>query len=328
MTDSFILMRLTDKPLLTLYVSGVISEKEGDYFWNKSLEEMGLVALIDKKDFCKIADEHTKDVHYKMNVSFDYRYINTDNIYQIESVLNQFKKKDSHLIENITPVISDYEEESKSVGQMLYVIVLPLIILVLIFIGMIAVRIIDSERGELGTLRNRGLSRFKLIGMYLIQSIILAMLSVPFGVGLGFLFGKMVAGVDDFMGFNFISNEISVRDYRFTISMLFVGLVGAFIAVIVMMVPVLSAFRKKKSRRAGTALPAWEKYFLDIILLVVSVYLLVNYNKQIPTLSVGVMNGEGIDPVIFIDSTLFLFACGMLMLRLIFYVVRLIYRTG
>lgn len=318
----------SDKPLLTLYVSGVISEKEGDYFWNKSLEEMGLVALVEKKDFCEIADAHTKDVHYKMNVSFDYRYINTDNIYQIESVLNQFKKKDSHLIENITPVISDYEEESKSVGQMLYVIVLPLIILVLIFIGMIAVRIIDSERGELGTLRNRGLSRFKLIGMYLIQSIILAMLSVPFGVGLGFLFGKMVAGVDDFMGFNFISNEISVRDYRFTISMLFVGLVGAFIAVIVMMVPVLSAFRKKKSRRAGTALPAWEKYFLDIILLVVSVYLLVNYNKQIPTLSVGVMNGEGIDPIIFIDSTLFLFACGMLMLRIIFYIVRFIYKLG
>ena len=108
--------------------------------------------------------------------------------------------------------------------------------------------------------------------------------------------------------------------------MIAAGAIGALIAVIMMMIPVFVVFKKKKTKRMGAALPTWEKYFLDIILLVISVYLLINYNKQIPTLSVGVMKGEGIDPVIFIDSTLFLFACGMLMLRLIFYVARLIYK--
>ncbi len=320
---------VTDKPILSLYVSGIITEKEDDYFWDRTLDEMGLVAFIDKKDFCNVVKDHPKDVMYKTNVCFDYRYINTDNVYDIESVIKQFDKKDENLVENITPIIESYRENSRSVGQMLYVIVLPLIILVLIFIGMIAVRIVDSEAGELTTLRNRGLSKPKLIGMYIIQSFILAGVSVPLGVGAGFLFGKLVAGVDDFMGFHFIHNEISVRDYRFNLLMIIAGVIGSLLAVIVMMVPVFGAFRKKKStRRSNTSAPTWEKYFLDVVLLIVSVYLLFNYNRQISTLSIGVLNGEGIDPVIFIDSTLFLFACGMLMLRLIFYVVRLIYRMG
>ncbi len=317
-----------DEPVLTLYVSGIISEKKDDYFWIHSLSDMGYTAIIDKKDFCRIAKEHPKQMHYETGVSYDYRYINTENIYDIESVIKQFHQKDENLKEPITPIIADYKENSKSVGQMLYVIVLPLIILVLIFIGMIAFRIIDSENGELTTLRNRGLSKLRLIGMYLVQSIFLAGLSVPLGVVAGYLFGKMVAGVDDFMGFSFGGNDISVKDYGYNQMMLYAGLVGAFLAIIVMMVPVFVAFKKKKSRRKNTSTPAWEKYFLDIILLAVSVYLLINYNKQIPSLSSGVLNGDGIDPVIFINSTLFLFACGMLMLRLIFYIVRFIYKMG
>ena len=314
-----------DKPLITLYINGIVTEKEGDYFWNIPLEEMGNTAFIDKAEFYKIVDEYPKEIQYKTKMFFDYRYVNTDNIYEVEDVVGQFVKKDDNLSENFTSVIKDYKEKSKSVGQMLYVIVLPLVILVLLFIGMIAFRIIDSENGELSTLRNRGLSKFRLINMYLIQSFILAGISLPIGVGIGYLFGKLVAGVDDFMGFGF-NNDISVRDYRMNSMMIAAGAIGALIAVIMMMIPVFVVFKKKKTKRMGATLPTWEKYFLDIILLVISVYLLINYNKQIPTLSVGVMKGEGIDPVIFIDSTLFLFACGMLMLRLIFYVARLIYK--
>ena len=316
----------SEEPLISLYVSGIISEKEGDYFWNTSLEEVGMTAIIDKDEFYKIIDEYPKEVVYKTNLFFDYRYIDTSNIDEIEDIVKQFKSKDENLTENLTPVFSEYKENSKSVGQMLYVIVLPLIILVLIFIGMIAFRIIDSERGELSTLRNRGLSKFRLINMYVVQSFILAVLSIPVGVGAGYLFGKMVAGVDDFMGFSFGNSEISVRDYGMNYMMIIAGAVGALIAIVMMMIPVFVVFKKKKTKRLNASMPTWEKYFLDLILLAVSVYLLINYNKQIPTLSKGVMNGDGIDPVIFIDSTLFLFACGMLMLRIIFYVVKLIYR--
>lgn len=318
----------SDKPHFILYISGIITEKQDDYFWHAPLSESGNLLIVDKKDFENIVKKHPKQLTYDLYMSFDYRYIGTNRIYDIESILKQFTKMDENLTEEITPIIQEYRKNSKSVEQMLYVIVLPLIVLVLIFIGMIAFRIIDSENGELSTLKNRGLSRGRLIGLYVIQSFILAGVSLPIGLGAGFIFGKLVAGVTDFMGFEFGNSGISVRDYRFNVMMIASGTVGALLAVIVMLLPVLLYFRKVKNKRKSASIPVWEKYFIDVALLGVSIYLLYNYNKQIGTLSKGVLNGEGIDPIIFINSTLFLFACGMLMLRIIFYVVKLIYKIG
>lgn len=317
----------SDDPVITLYINGIITEKADDYFWHKTLEECGAFAIVDKKDFDSFLMKYEKDTTTECYESFDYRYIDPSNVFYINNIIRQFKSKDANLEENITPIISEFKEGSKSVEQMLYVIVLPLIVLVLIFIGMIAFRIIDSEAGELTTLRSRGLSVARLIVMYIIQAFILAGVSLPIGLLVGFGFGKMVASVDDFMGFSF-SSDISVRDYRFNIWMVLAGIAAALIAVMVMELPVLIFFKKKKTRRKTAATPFWEKYFLDVALLAVSVYLLFNYNKQLGLLSNSVMNGEGIDPVIFINATLFLFACGMLMLRIIFYFVKLVYKLG
>ena len=318
----------SEEPLVTLYVSGIITEKPDDYFWQVSLANVGYEAILTKEDFENIVKKYPKDVYYDLYMSFDYRYVSPRNIGRVESIIRQFDKKDEFLKQEIIPIINDFKKNSRSVEQMLYVIVLPLIILVLIFIGMIAFRIIDSEDGELTTLKNRGLSKARLIGMYVLQSFILAGASLPVGLIVGFLFGKLVAGVTDFMGFSIGASGISVRDYRFNILMVFAGLVAALIAVVIMLLPVLLYFKKKKTRRKSAGTPAWERYFIDVALLVVSVYLLYNYNKQVGTLSKGVLNGEGIDPVIFINSTLFLFACGMLMLRIIFYMVKFVYKLG
>ena len=318
----------SDAPLLTLYVNGIIEEKPDDYFWNKSLEDCGNLAIIEEKDFEAILKDYPKSVYYDLYEDFDYRYISTDNTDVIRSVLKQIEEKDENFTQNITPVIKEYKEGIRSVEQMLYVIVLPLIVLVLIFIGMISFRIIDSEAGELSTLRNRGLSKARLILMYVVQSFILAGVSVPVGLLFGFLFGKFVAGVDDFMGFTWGDGSISVKNYNFNIWMVAAGVVGALIAIVVMLLPVFLFFKKKKNKRKQVSAPVWEKYFIDVALMGVSIYLLFNYNKQIPSLSEGVLNGEGIDPVIFINATLFLFACGMMMLRLIFYLVTLFYKIG
>ncbi|MCR5213019.1 MAG: ABC transporter permease [Eubacterium sp.] len=318
----------SETPLLTLYVNGVIKEKEEDYFWHKSMEEMGYMVFMSKEDFANLIQNYEKDVYYECYDSYDYRYIDVSNVYDFMGNVNKLLKSEDDLISQMPNLYEKYTEGKKSVEQMLYVIVLPLIVLVLIFIGMIAFRIIDSERGELQTLRNRGLSAPRLIGMYLIQSIILAAVSIPLGIICGYFFGKFTAGVDDFMGFSFGPNAISTRDYQFTWTMVTAGSIAGLVAVIIMMMPVILFFIKKKDRRNSSGMPAWEKYFLDVGLLIVSIYLLFNYNKQISSLSQSVLNGEGIDPVIFINATLFLFSCGMLMLRFIFYIVGIIYRIG
>lgn len=318
----------SEEPLLSLYVSGIIEEKRDDYYWINSLKDLGNLLIIDKKAFESILKDYPKDVTYDLYEAFDYRYVTPKNTETVKSALQKLQKDDEDIIQNFTPVIKEYKEDIRTIRQMLFVIVLPLIVLVLIFIGMISFRIIDSEAGELTTLRNRGLSKARLIIMYVVQSFILAGVSIPFGLLSGYLFGRLVAGVTDFMDFTFGSDRISVKNYNFNLEMLIAGLVGALIAVIVMLIPVFLFFKKRRNKRKQVLAPVWEKYFIDVIIMIVSIYLLFNYNKQIASLSSNVLNGKGIDPVIFINTTLFLFACGMIMLRLIFYMVSLFYKIG
>ncbi len=317
-------------PKLYVYISGIIEGKHNDHFWNQPLSDMGRFFIMDKNDFEKITHEYTREIKSEVWELLDYRYINANNIEDVLNALSYLTEdgKNSKIKESISPILIKAKTENVSVNQMLYVIVLPLVILVLTFISMIAFRIVDSEAGELKTLRDRGLAKSKLISTHIYLSVILAFTALPFGIILSYFFGKLVAGVDDFCGFSLGGNGISVKDYSFNVEMIWAGVIAALMGVIVNVIPVLLFFRKKKERRRVSLTPFWEKYFLDVALLIVSFYLLFNYNRQLSVLAKGIMNGQGIDPIIFINSTLFLFACGLLMLRLIYYIIKLVFVIG
>ncbi|MBR4758793.1 MAG: hypothetical protein IK078_01405, partial [Lachnospiraceae bacterium] len=192
----------SDGPVLTLYVCGIVAEKEGDYFWHTSLDKLDNLAIIPKEDYVKVTTAFPKDaVYYQDYLSFDYRYIDTENINTISKGVRKLKKDNKDIDENLSGVITAYKQEGRAVKQMLYVIVLPLALLVLVFIGMIAFRIIDSESGELSTLQRRGLGRGRSFFLYVLQSLLLVLVAVPPGVLFGYLLGKQMAKADDFMHF-------------------------------------------------------------------------------------------------------------------------------
>lgn len=317
---------------LDIYVAGIICEKKDDYFWNKSLYENGHMIYVDENTFFDIMkNNETELIAYEIYDMIDYRYINISNIRKTESVISQFHDRDGQLTENITPVITAYSHESRSLMAILYVIALPLIILVLIFIWMIAVRIVDSEMSEIAGFANRGIGRGRIIGLYVIQYIILCAAAFIPGTILGFVMGKMVAGVDNFLAFHIGDNAISTRVYSFTWQMLPAGILSLIVAMAVMVIPVVMRSRStlvdyKRKHTNETGIPFWEHYFIDVFLLAISLYLLHNYNKQLSDISEAVLNGEGIDPMIFADAMLFLVAAGLIILRIIYCVTRLIYR--
>nr|MCR5283335.1 hypothetical protein [Lachnospiraceae bacterium] len=171
-----------DDPLLRLYINGIVQEKEGDYFWKIMLADTERMAIIEKKDLQKAIDVFPKDVYIKLSECLDYRYINRTNADSIFKGARKLKKLNREMKESLSAVIAAYRQESRAVKQMLYVIVLPLAILVLVFIGMISFRIIDSESWELLTLEKRGLGRKRIFLLYVLQSVLLALLSIVPGI--------------------------------------------------------------------------------------------------------------------------------------------------
>ena len=321
-----------DNPVLKFVITGIITEKPNDYYWQSPLLNTGGCVYISKDSFNDILNRcEIESVFCTTNTTFDYRYIKVEDISYFKDALKFFHSKDNNLTENISAAIAAYDHDSTSLKAILYVISLPLLILVLLFIGMISFRIVDSERDEISQLTRRGIRRSRIILLYVIQSSLLAVLSYIPGIFLGYFVGKTTAGVDDFLGFHIGKDALKTNSYTFTLEMLPAGLIALVLVVIITVIPVIISTGNrdvvhKRKRKSNGNIPLWEKYFLDVIFLGLSVYLLINYNKQLNDISLNVLDGKGIDPVIFLNSTLFLISCGLIILRLSNYLLVILYK--
>ncbi|MBR0145811.1 MAG: ABC transporter permease [Eubacterium sp.] len=317
-------------PDIVFHVVGIV-EEDGyeDYFWHKGLKQNGLMMYVSPEVFSRIVEEHgVEKILYDTTRFYDYRKLTVENADAVEDYLAQFSEKDELLTENLSPSLVQARQKGTSVKAALYAISVPLLLLVVLFIGMISVRIVSSERTEIAMLHSRGMKRSRILLIYLIQSLLIAGAAFAPGLLLGYGAGKLTASVTGFLTFS----KEPVRGYGMDSGMILMSAAAALLSVLIMLLPVVPQSKstvvetKKQKIRSGS--PLWEKFFVDIVLLGISVYLLYDYSKQLDSLKMSVLSGEGIDPMIFLDSTLFLISCGILILRLMSYLVRLIFRIG
>lgn len=194
---------------------------------------------------------------------------------------------------------------------------------------MVSSQILEMEDGEIAMLKSRGTSTKQILGIYFGESAILSLIAIVIGIPVGYLLCKLCASATSFLKFSFGDTHF----YKLTWGMLLYSLVAAVIAILFITLPVLKYAKnsiveqKSKLGKVNTK-PIWEKAFLDVILVAVSIYLLYNYNKQKSDIALSILAGNKPDPLIFLNSSLFIFAVGLLILRLIKYLIKFIYFIG
>ena len=320
-----------DNEAISVVVTGIIEEKEDtDPFWHNRLNSYDKMMFLPDSDFNTImSDYQIGTSYYDEVVMFDYTKINSKNATDYSYYLNEFKERDENFVTNFADLLSAYGEKEKAISIILFTFELPIISLLLLFLYMISGQILEMETIEIAMLKSRGVSRRKIINLYILQSSIISTFGVLFGFPLGYILCKIGAGTNGFLSFTFKN----VSTYKATWEMIPFAFIAFVLAVLFMTIPVIKlstlTITERKSRKLGTKEKAfWEKYFLDVLLLLVSSYLLYNYYKQSNNISLQIISGKNIDPLIFLNSSLFILSCGLVFLRLIHYLVRLIYHIG
>ncbi len=312
-------------------ITGIIEEKEDDgFFWYHRLDEYEKTIFLLEDDFSAIAKENEiGEIHTQDALMIDYTGINHKNAKEILSSLQKIKAQDANFDDSFSSVLLSYSEQEKEISMILFTFEIPIVALLLLFLYMVSGRILEMETTEIAMLKSRGVSRQRIIGIYALQSSIIAACGCIIGLPVGFIMCRLAAGTDAFLSFTL--KDVSA--YGFTWMMIPFAAIAFLLAVLFMTLPVLSLSKLTITDRKGLRIsmqhkPFWEKFFLDVILLLISGYLLYNYYKQRDVMSVSIIAGEGIDPVIFLNSSLFILSCGLVFLRLCGYLVRLIYRIG
>lgn len=296
-------------------------ERSGSFIKQIFVTAETMETLMSYDDF-----ESVTFAYYAM---LDYTGVTGQNVDDIQYYTGEFIKADERMSVNYMELLDIYQKNAQTVSTLLWVLELPMLVLLLAFIYMVSGQILQMETGEIAMMKSRGVSRGEIIILYLEQSGVLSVAGALLGGPLGFLLCKLAASADSFLAFHM--NDTS--GYRFVWQVV-LYLPGAVLAAMICMtLPVLgysklSIVQQKSANKRQGKTSFWEKYFLDVALAAISIYLLYNYYQQKSMLALRVLEGNALDPVIFINVSLFMLACGLVVLRLIHYLVRFIYYIG
>ena len=312
-------------------VTGIIDEiPEDEYYWNNRLSVYNNTLFVSKDIFDILFNEKgCAECKYDESIMFDYTAITNENAVLYRYYIGEFKEKDKQFFCNFETTLRDYVEQERTISIILWAFELPIVALLILFLYMISGRILEMETTEIAMLKSRGVSRRKVIGLYVLQSSIIAAAGCIVGLPIGFIMCRLAAGTNAFLEFSL--KDVSI--YKPVAGALLFALLAFVLAVLFMSLPVirlskLTITERKTIRVSTKAKPFWEKYYVDVALLGLSSYLLYNYSKQKTIMAAEIIAGGEIDPVIFLDSSLFILSCGLILLRLTGYLVRLIYRIG
>lgn len=218
-------------------------------------------------------------------------------------------------------LINSYIKKTASMEMSLWVLNVPVIAMLAFYMIMVTTMIIEEDKNEISTFKSRGAKNSQIFLRYVVESGIVSVFALVLGPPIGFLLAKTVGNASGFMEFKSTYEmpiKLSVSAYLYAIA------ACLFFSALIL-VPAIMATKKTivnlKQRKARKShMTWWEKCFLDVICLVISIGLLIVYKRT------SGFNVDGtVDPVVYVISTLFILGCGLLCLRIYPYIVALFF---
>lgn len=325
---------------IKVMVVGVISQSDNDpNFWYEGMSGYNKTLFIDwniARDY--LIGQTIFDISYaKWRYALDYHQILISDVDHItkEFTLQLREMSGWKGIFNvrlpIEEILNEYYYRHLQLNTTLWILYVPVLIMLAFYIFMVSQLIIKHGQNEISVMKSRGASRFQIFKMYFIETTLYAVVAAVLGPMLGMLMCNMLGASNGFMEFinrTALPIDMSTDVYLYT-------LYSALFFMLTMLIPAYRSsrvsiveFKTKKAKKRTR--PLWNKLFLDIILLFVSIYGLLNFQEM-----QGIMNvkqasetGFSIDPIMFFLSTFFIMGAGLFFLRIYPTIIKIIFSLG
>jgi len=214
---------------------------------------------------------------------------------------------------------------------MLWVLKIPIILIVVLYIYMVSQLIIKNESNEIAVMKSRGARNLQILLMYALTSILVAITAIALGVPFGLLICQILGLSNGFM-------EIVLRQglpLRLSFSSYIYAAAAAGGFVLIMLIPALRATRdsiveskRKKGRRSSV--PLWQKLCVDFVFIAVSLYGLYSFGAGMGFRTIIEAEGMSspIDPLLLVSSSLFVMGMGLFFIRLFPLLIKAIFTAG
>jgi len=329
-------IKLPDKSILKLRIVGVYTNSEdNDNYWVKSPSYYNNYLMIAPELFEQLfmpaAAQNSVNEHWY--VLLDYEQLKPAQIDNILTITDDAVKNFNTVYTNMaTPdyieLLKDYSVKEKQITVTLTILQVPVIVLLCAFLFMISRQMMEMEESEIAILKSRGAGRFQVIRLYFMQSAFLSIISFALGLPLGRLICRILGASSAFLEFT-ARRSLNVE---YSTEVFVYGLIAVLASMIMTLLPAFrsssSSIVSVKRKRSRQKKPLWQKLFLDVIMLGISIYGYYNFSSREDELLLRVVSGQSLDPLIFLSSSLFILGAGLFSLRLHSLLIKLLFRLG
>lgn len=322
---------------IKIRIVGIFTMADDDtVYWQEGVRDFSNAVVAPYElvtgDFMK--DYNQLFTRLTINNNYDYKAIKIADVEALTVALQRLENKflwAGKVTDPARSIIEIYPQRQSDTSLTLLILQVPLVLILVFYIFMVAKLTIDHDETEISVLKSRGSSKWQILLIYLIESLILGGISLVIGIPLGFLICKVLGFSNGFL--EFVSRKAMPLTFSWQAAAF------ALIAVLVFMITtLLPAFvaskteivqlKQKKAQKNKAAV--WERFGFDIILLVASIYGLINYRtRQQVIIATGTDSGiMPMDPLMFVMSTAFILGLGLLFLRAYPYIMRFVFKLG
>ena len=308
-------------------IVGIVQPIAEDDFWNihkESIDQM-----------CFISEDAFDDVFLGVNANkykltcyqcflFEYMDLWAEQVAHIRAVIADEVYEGSIYEELLT----EYEAKCFRVEATLLILQIPILLLLLAFLFMVSKQMYQVELNEIAVMKSRGSSGGQLFRLYLYQTGVLVLLGVLFGIPLSLGCLQLLGSASGFLEFG-VRRELPIRFDEKVLAYLLVAIVlivgGMSIPAILQSKQSIVNVKQGYSRKKKSF---WEKAFLDVVCLVAGFYGYYTFRQTEEQIAATVINNEPLNPLLYLSSTLLIVGFGLVFLRLLPFLVMLVYRLG
>ena len=316
---------------LKLKVAGIYKNNDNTVYGNlRNTKNLKSKFLVGQSQFNKLCQSNNvSGISFSIYLALDYFSLKCEDVDSVVKALNSYIEEDELFSTNVMPILAGYIKSRTEVKTMSMVLQFPVFVLLLFFIYMVTGQLIGSESGEIAIMKSRGFTSLKITMVYLWQSLVIGLASLLIALPLSYELCHMVACADGFMVFS----SKNLDEYTFDPMMIPYALVAFTISVIVILIPTIKySFKNVVNAKEDSIFKMKKsfiyKFYLDVLLAIVFIYLAFNYRRQKDLLADSIIRGEGIDVMMFLSAALLSLSFALLTIRVIGYIVKIVYRIG
>ena len=199
----------------------------------------------------------------------------------------------------------------------MFVILILISVVILYYVITLSSLVVEQQKGEIILLKSRGATAAQVLSVYILEGVTIAVLAIVVAPLLA-AFVISLLGVtpafSDLSGGEVLGVEVSLGAYL-------MSAFGGLLSFAALMVPAIQASRmsvttfRQQSSRPYTQ-PFYQRYYLDVLLLIVAALLLRQLNEQGSVVAVGVFGEVAVDQLLLAVPAAVLVASALVMLRL------------